>query len=106
MTLNDYKEIEQNLTAAARAIAEGKRPGYVQGNADVLHNFKSVADRMGITPMQAWGVYFLKHIDALASLAKDPAIPQAEAIEGRFCDAINYLHLGYALVVEGEKGNE
>jgi hypothetical protein len=61
-----------------------------------------VADRAGITPMQAWSVYFLKHIDAICSVAKDPNIPQAEPIKGRFADAINYLLLGYSLLNERE----
>lgn len=105
MTLNEYLVLSDGLEQKAREISDGKRPGYTQGNTDVLHNFKSVAERMGVSPMQVWGVYFLKHIDAISSLAKDPTIPQAEAIEGRFCDAMNYLKLGYALVVEGEKEN-
>lgn len=99
-----YQKHANDLDALATSIADAKRPGYTLGDDDVLRNFKAVAERMGVTPMQAWGVYFLKHIDAITSLAKDPAIPQAEAIEGRFADAINYLKLGFALVNEKEKG--
>ena len=40
------------------------------------------------------------HFDALMSYAKDPTIPQAEELTGRFADAVNYLKLGYALYAE------
>lgn len=102
MNLPTFMSVSQVLHSAANNIANNKRPAYIIGNEDVLFNFKSVAARVGITPLQAWGVYFLKHIDALTALAKDSAIPQAEGIEGRFCDALNYLDLGYALYKEQE----
>jgi hypothetical protein len=89
------------LLSKASSIEDAKRPAYTGGNPDCLHNFKTVAARLGISPLQAWGVYFLKHIDAITSLAKDETLPQAEAIEGRFADAINYLKLGFALFTEG-----
>lgn len=77
-----------------------KRPAYVQGNPDVLHNFKTNADRMGITPLQCIGIYWGKHVDAITSYLKDPNIKQAEAIEGRLADCINYLKLINALIRE------
>lgn len=92
-----FRSVSDILHSGAKRIADDKRPAYTIGSDDVLRNFKSVAERIGITPMQVWGVYFLKHIDALTALAKSESIPQAEAIEGRFSDALNYLDLGYAL---------
>lgn len=67
------------------------------GNQDVLHNFKTVAQRVGVTPGQVWAVYFLKHIDAITSIMCAPDLPVSEAPIGRFADAVNYLKLGYAL---------
>lgn len=106
MDANTYDQLCNELLAHAEGIAHSKRPGYTEANSDVLHNFKSVAKAMGITPMQAWGIYFLKHISAITSHAKDPNIPQAEAILGRFADAINYLQLGWALTVEAERNGD
>jgi hypothetical protein len=103
MDLKTYTETSSNLLAEASRIEISKRPAYTANSADVLFNFKSVADRLGITPMQAWGVYFLKHIDSISSKAKDPAIPQGEAMIGRYADAVNYLKLGYALMCDVEK---
>lgn len=106
MKLEQYTQTSEQLLKLASDIENAKRPGYTRGDADVLANFKDVARRVGLTPMQAWGAYFLKHVDAITSLAKDPSIPQAEAIEGRFADAVNYLKLGFALVAENEKPHQ
>lgn len=100
MTNNDYKQAAEKILGLAATIENLKRPAYTQGSPDVLKNFKAVAERMGITTRQAWGVYALKHFDAICSWAKNPNIPQGEALEGRFCDAINYLKLGYAIFAE------
>ena len=102
MTEQRYTEVSTLLIETAKEIENAKRPGYTRGEADVLTNFKDVAQRVGVTPMQAWAVYFLKHVDAITSVAKNPDIPQAEAIEGRFADAVNYLKLGWALLNDTE----
>jgi len=100
MDINSYEEHRRDLLYHSHTIEKAKRPGYTSADNDVLKNFKHVAQRLGITPMQAWGVYFLKHIDAISSYAKDKDIPQAEELTGRFADAVNYLSLGYALYKE------
>jgi 3-methyladenine DNA glycosylase AlkC len=103
MLLNEYIESSEALLAEAAKIEASKRPAYTANSEDVLFNFKSVAKRLNITPMQAWGVYFLKHIDSISSQAKDPSIPQGEAMIGRYADAVNYLKLGFALMRDTEK---
>lgn len=100
MNQQDYDRIANALLAEAAGIEAAKRPGYTLGNVDVLRNFKQAAERAGITPGQAWAVYFLKHIDAITSVMTRPDLPVAEAPLGRFSDAINYLKLGYALLSE------
>lgn len=105
MDSSTYQQLADDLLATARGIADGKRPGYTVASPDVLHNFKSVAAAAGITPMQAWLIYFLKHVSAIQAYAKDPTIPQAEPIKGRFADAINYLQLGFALGEESNAGS-
>ena len=102
MTAEEYKESSYSLLLTADGIENAKRPAYTGANTDVLHNFKSVAARLKLTPMEVWSVYFLKHVDAILSAAKDPNIPQAEPLVGRFADAVNYLKLGYALYSEGQ----
>ena len=96
----DYDKCVKELEALAKNIEDSKRPGYTQANGDVLANFRKAAELSGTTPMQAWGVYFYKHVAAIMSYAKDPEIPQAESIEGRFADAMNHLKLGFFILKE------
>lgn len=100
MDSKTYDELSEKLLAEAHKIELSKRPAYTTGSPDVLRNFKSVAERLGITPRQALAVYMLKHVDAVTSALKDPSIPQGEALEGRFCDLINYTKLAWALISE------
>jgi hypothetical protein len=95
-----YEDVTRALLDEANGIETAKRPGYTLGNEDVLKNFKAVAARAGITPEQAWTVYFLKHIDAITAVMTRPELPVSEAPLGRFSDAINYLKLGWALLQE------
>lgn len=103
MTTTDYDNIADELFALARDIETAKRPGYTVGSADVLANFKRVADRAGISVGQAWAVYFLKHVDAITSIMTKPELPVSEEPPGRFADAVNYLRLGYAILKERER---
>ena len=100
MNLDDYQRVSAELDAEAHRIEDSKRPGYTVGSVDVLANFKRVAERTGLTVGQAWAVYFLKHIDAITSIMTRPELPVSEEPIGRFSDAINYLHLGWAILDE------
>jgi hypothetical protein len=75
VTQSEYENVSAELMTLALGIEDSKRPGYTLGNDDVLHNFKSVAKRLGITPEQAWGVYSLKHLDAICSIMAHPELP-------------------------------
>lgn len=103
MDVVTLRRLRTELLTEAEKITQAKQPGYIMGRADALSNFKTVAERMGVTPMQAWGIYFLKHVDSISAYAKDPKIPQGEAMIGRFADAINYLCLGWALYQDSTK---
>lgn len=100
MNITDYDQIASGLLRLAHDIEISKRPGYTAGSIDVLANFKNVAARAGVTPEQAWAVYFLKHVDAVVSIMTRPDLPVSEEPPGRFADAVNYLKLGYALLAE------
>jgi LPS sulfotransferase NodH len=100
-----YDKAKLELLELAEKIETAKRPGYTQNSVDVLENFKKAAEMTGVTPMQVWGAYFYKHTAALLSYAKDPTIPQAESLEGRFADALNYLKLGFYMIKEEEEEN-
>jgi hypothetical protein len=68
----------------------------------VLHNFKSTADLVGISPLEVWSVFFIKHVQSVTSHAKNPNLKESEPIKERYVDLLNYIHLGYALVKEQE----
>ena len=79
---------------------DAKQPEYTNKNIDVLNNFKQTSKIIGIEPMQVWAVFFNKHIQAILTHSGDPNMHQAEPIESRYCDAINYLFLGFSLIID------
>ena len=104
MNQEKYDAICQLLHQERIGIQDSKRPGYTVGNRDVLHNFKSVAERVGISTGQVWAVYALKHVDAIMSIMCHPDLPVSEAPIGRFSDLMNYCELGFGIYVESQGG--
>ena len=100
MTQKEFIETKKYILEKALDIMNAKQPEYTNKSIDVLHNFKSTAESIGITPMEVWAVFFNKHIQAILSHAGDPSMHQAEPIDSRYADAINYLFLGFAMLVE------
>lgn len=98
MQIEVYDELIEKFRLMARGIRAAKSPGYNGERIDCLGQFKEIAAAAGISPMQAWAILFLKHVTAIMSFAKNPAIPQAETLDGRFADAYNYIELGYGLM--------
>lgn len=99
MKLAEYEERAKSLLGLAAEIENKKRPDYTIGDEDVLHNFKNVAKRAGVSPLQVWLIYFLKHVDAISMYAHGNTNP-SEPIIQRFADAVNYLKLGEALAFD------
>jgi len=85
-------------------IYDAKGEDYTRGlgDADRADNFKRAAENSGISPVQAWGVYFYKHISAIWRYLRDGKLA-SEPIEGRIYDVINYAILFLLLI---EKKNE
>tara|TARA_R100001460_G_scaffold44151_2_gene80760 strand:- start:8913 stop:9251 length:339 start_codon:yes stop_codon:yes gene_type:complete len=100
MTKQEFEENKKYLLDKCQEIMDAKQPEYTQKNIDVLNNFKTTAESIGITPMEVWAVFFNKHIQAILSHAGDPNMHQAEPIDSRYADALNYLFLGFAMLVE------
>lgn len=57
-----------------------------------LESFYDYARRLGILPLQVLGVFFTKHVAAIETYMQHGEL-KSEPIEGRICDAINYLLL-------------
>ena len=102
MTQKEFQETRQYILDKAQDIMDAKQPEYTNKSIDVLNNFKQTAKSLNTTPFIVWGTFFNKHIQAILSHAGDQNMHQAEPIDSRYSDALNYLFLGFALLVEHE----
>jgi hypothetical protein len=78
-------------------VLESKGNEY-QADLDVFSNFKTNAEKLGMSPYQIWAIYFNKHVESINNaIKKSPNNPDAqelaEPFEGRIVDAIAYLLL-------------
>lgn len=110
MKINPYYRVTYTGDADIDAILEqclrvlqSKGADYTVGSSDKLANFKRSADFTGLTPQQAWSVYFYKHVAAIFSYVKTGGQAESEPIEGRIVDAINYLLLFGKMVAETKR---
>jgi hypothetical protein len=99
MKNTDFENMVKGFRIRQDKLIISKGHDYTVGNGDEdrLWNFKTVAGLLGITPMQALGVYWLKHVLAICTYIK-VGILQSEGLDGRFLDESNYNLLGRALV--------
>ena len=102
MTQKEFIETRQYILDKAQDIMDAKQPEYTNKSIDVLNNFKQTAKSLNTTPFIVWGTFFNKHIQAILSHAGDPNMHQAEPIDSRYADALNYLFLGFAMLVEDQ----
>ena len=100
MNLADFDALRARVLGLADAIQQAKRPDYTVENVDVLHNFKSVAARLGLSPLQVARVYALKHEDAITRMSLSPTASFSEHPALRVADRINYATLELALLQE------
>lgn len=98
MDRKTFNNTRLSLNEYCEQLLDVKGNDYTTGG-DRLDNFKKVAEMVGVTPLQVWAVYSMKHIFALLKYVRSGAV-QSEPIEGRFADARNYIDLGYGLHVE------
>lgn len=101
MNSEQFADLIRSARAVQDEILAAKGRDYTAGTdhaEDRLGNFKSLAKRLGLTPMQVWAVYFAKHADAVLAYAKGQT--ESEPIEQRLHDVANYALLGLGLVEE------
>ena len=102
MNLEDYLQIRMELIEFSDEVAASKREEYTGQSQDILYNFKRIADRLGMSPLQVWAVYFNKHVDSVNTFIKGEA-SVSEPMGSRFADMLNYLFLGICLIIEEEQ---
>jgi hypothetical protein len=96
--LKEFTQLIEGARQWQDKVLLEKGKDYTMENDDRLHNFKMIAEMIGITPFQVWAVYWLKHVFAIANYAKGGH--ESEPIEGRFGDNENYSYLGRGLAKE------
>lgn len=115
MNAEQRLEVVSRLQRAELGMIDTKGREYTGGaevgnQLDTLRNFKSVGERIAVHPLQAWSVYFLKHMDSIMTYVQDVAAVArdggslrelSEPIEGRIVDARTYLGLLQCLIDEG-----
>tara|TARA_A100001201_G_C4078803_1_gene198260 strand:- start:1258 stop:1584 length:327 start_codon:yes stop_codon:yes gene_type:complete len=107
MTQKEFNEVIKQLDKMSKSIMNDKRPEYTNENEDVLQNFKNTAERIDISDLKVWTVFFEKQIQSVLAHVKNANLKKSEPIESRFADIINYCYLGLALFYErdGKKKN-
>lgn len=107
MTQKEFNEVIKELDKMSKSIMLNKRPEYTNENEDVLQNFKSTAEELGISDLKVWAVFLMKHFQSVFTHVRNANLKKSEPIESRFADIINYCYLGLALFYErdGKKKN-
>ena len=93
MNYKEFNNFRDDFLDRAGSLSAKKSEEYCISNTDKLHNFKHVAERLGITPEQALMTYVLKHVDAICNDAKTGATVSDESVESRAMDVCNYMVL-------------
>jgi len=99
MTIEKLNELNKDIIKECFKLLNDKGHDYTGANEDTLANFKMVAQRTGLSPLQVWTVYFTKHADAIQTYIRKGEL-KSETIESRIEDAINYLLLLNGLIKE------
>ena len=75
---------------------EGQKE-YAMDEDNVFANFERIAEQTGLNRETVLWVYFMKHVDGIASYLKGHR-SQREEVQGRFTDAIVYLCILWGMV--------
>jgi hypothetical protein len=80
-------------------LREAGQAEYAHDEGNALANFERVAEKAGATREQVLLIYLEKHMDGISAYVKGHR-SQRESVEGRIHDAIVYLCLLKAMVVD------
>tara|TARA_R110001592_G_scaffold31535_1_gene111143 strand:- start:365 stop:796 length:432 start_codon:yes stop_codon:yes gene_type:complete len=97
MKSKEFNKHRKEFFESAMKLSDAKSIEYTISSIDRLANFKNVASRLGISPMQALMVYVLKHVDAICNDAKTDKQFSDESFYSRAQDVCNYMVLATAL---------
>lgn len=100
MTNEVFYQLMKDVFSKAEAIAKTKGADYTKGSEDALANFKEGGKDVAVEPIKVCWIFMNKHYQAITNYVKTNGQSESEPIEERIKDAINYLVLMQALIVE------
>lgn len=100
MTHDEFRSLMKDAFEKALSIQDAKGKDYA-GTGDALRVFKAQGEKLGITPLQAWGVLADKGWNAIISYARTGE-EGSEPLDQRVADIINYAVFLLALSEEGK----
>ena len=102
MKKQDFRNIIMEQFGSLNNLTSTKGEEYARSDDDQLANFKRQAMDLGIPMEKVLLVYLNKHMDSIRTYIKSVPFPEplSEPIESRIDDAILYLILLRAMVVE------
>lgn len=104
MDRSSFDALRDDLYKKICDISARKGADY-SGDDDALSSFKKNGERLGMTPLQVWGVLAEKHWDALETFIRTGKL-ESEGIENRITDIILYMFLLHGLVTESSSGGQ
>lgn len=99
MTHDELMQVADALTDDVKKVLDKKGLDYAPRD-DALHEFRTTAEALGITPQQVWAVHFMKQAKAVLRYCKDGRL-DSEGIDSRLADVTAYAILLTAIIDEG-----
>lgn len=106
MLVKEFLEWAEKFQTEETSIMLAKGQEYTISDSDKFKNFKSLAERLKVTPELIAMVYLLKHIDSITNYVVTGATSSNEPFEGRIQDARNYLLLLAGIDKETQDGKQ
>lgn len=101
MNTEEFEQIVNLQIDSCKKTLIGKAKEYA--TEDRLHNFKVAASLQSTTPRDALCGMMAKHVVSIFDMAKDDQLAQMHVWDEKIGDAINYLLLLKAVVMEERK---
>jgi len=99
MTAKEFESLVNKRFQYCKEVLINKGNDYAPDTKDRLSNFREIAKRTVLNPLDIWTVLFEKHILSIETYMSKRNL-ESESIEDRITDTINYLLLGEALILE------
>jgi len=103
MKVNDFLEWSKEMVAIEERLMIDKGIEYTVSDDDKLKNFKSLGERLHISPQMVAMIYLLKHMDSIRNYVLKGVESSNEPIMGRINDARNFLLLLGAIINETQE---